>query len=639
MNLRAILLFLFTMLINQHVVAMTGKFFNIVTTENSTHLSSTICLNGKGPITCQDYILSDWNFSITSTVPQHTYTTAGIKINTPGYTLTGCTMISNGFCLFATSDVLPANISVRSITSYSIGGTISGLIGTVVLQNNGSDTISANTDGSFTFPTGLAEGDSYAVTVLTQPAGLTCTVNNGFGTVGTSNVANVNVTCSENAYTVGGMVSGISGTVLLNKNGTDLTSVSTNGCFTFPTPMAEGSLYGVTVVEQPIGQVCTVNNGFGVVGGANVTNVSVICSSNAFTVGGTISGLNGNAILFNNTIDPTQVSANGDFTFSKSVAEGSQYNVAVFRNPPAQTCSVTNGSGTMGSSNVSNVQIVCATNATTISVSSTGVIPVNADSGSIAVTNTGTNTGYNIHASLPSGWLDVDQDASACAALAAGDTCQITFTSTTPYVAQGNIAITGDNVDLSPTTSLAFSVNDYLVWSVPSSSSVLVISDSDVSSSHLWSATANNIPGITTDSISPPDACNGATDGLCNTSQIVAYYLTPYTNYAAGLCYQITSDNSGTIPAGTWFLPSICEMGQSGGNANCSSGLANVSKNLFSLGFTDNLNPNALYWTSTESTLYPSTNAWTLRFSTQGQLAYSKNGNLNFVRCVKTITY
>lgn len=639
MNFRATLLFLFTMLINQNVAAISGQFFNIMTTENSTHLSSTICLSGTGPMTCQDYILSDLNFSITTTVPHHAYPIAGIKINTPGYTLTGCTMISNGFCLFATSDVLPANIGVRSIASYSIGGTISGLIGTVVLQNNGSDTISANTDGSFTFPTGEAEGESYAVTVLTQPAGLTCTVNNGFGTVGPSNVTNVNVTCAASAYTIGGMVSGVSGTVQLRRNGTDLTSVSTDGSFTFSTPVAEGSLYAVTVFKNPTDQVCTVNNGFGTVGGENVTSVSVICSNNAFTVGGTISGLNGNAILLNNSINPTLVSANGDFIFSKSVAQGSQYNVTVSRNPPAQTCSVTNGTGTISSTNVTNVQIVCVTNTTTLSVSPTGTIPVNAGSGSITVTNTGANPGYGIQASLPSGWLDVNQDASACADLAVGDSCQLTFTSTTPYVAQGNIVMTGDNINSPPTTSLAFSVDDYLVWSVPSSSSVLVIADSDVSSEYKWSTTENNIPGITIDSVSPPDACNGATDGFCNTNQIVAYYLTPYTNYAAGLCYQITADNSGSIPVGTWFLPSMCEMAQSGGNANCSSGLANVSKNLFSLGFTDNLNPSAQYWTSTESALFPTEHAWTLVFSANSQQAYSKSSNRFFVRCVRAITY
>jgi len=52
---------------------------------------------------------------INTTIPNHTYPTAGIKLNTPGFTLTGagteCTMY-NGFCLFSVSDTTAKTISV-----------------------------------------------------------------------------------------------------------------------------------------------------------------------------------------------------------------------------------------------------------------------------------------------------------------------------------------------------------------------------------------------------------------------------------------------------------------------------------------------------------------------------------------------
>ena len=38
-------------------------------------------------------------------------------------------------------------------TTYSVGGTVSGLSGTVVLQDNGSDNLSVSANGSFTFAT------------------------------------------------------------------------------------------------------------------------------------------------------------------------------------------------------------------------------------------------------------------------------------------------------------------------------------------------------------------------------------------------------------------------------------------------------------------------------------------------------
>jgi S-formylglutathione hydrolase FrmB len=80
--------------------------------------------------------------------------------------------------------------------SFSVGGTASGLSGTVVLQDNGGDNVSVSANGSFTFPTSLASGASYNVTVMTYPSGQTCTVANGSGTVASANVTNVAVSCT-----------------------------------------------------------------------------------------------------------------------------------------------------------------------------------------------------------------------------------------------------------------------------------------------------------------------------------------------------------------------------------------------------------------------------------------------------------
>ncbi|MGA2902524.1 MAG: glycoside hydrolase family 16 protein [Candidatus Korobacteraceae bacterium] len=82
-----------------------------------------------------------------------------------------------------------------------------------------------------------------------------------------------------------------------------------------------------------------------------------------YTIGGTISGLSGaGLILQNNGSDNLPVSTNGSFTFSTPVASGSTYNVTIFLQPssPAQSCAVTNGSGT-ANANVSNVQVACTT--------------------------------------------------------------------------------------------------------------------------------------------------------------------------------------------------------------------------------------------------------------------------------------
>jgi len=58
-------------------------------------------------------------------------------------------------------------------TTYSIGGTVSGLSGTLVLQNNGGNDLSLTQNGTFNFSTTLSDGTNYSVTVLTHPVART----------------------------------------------------------------------------------------------------------------------------------------------------------------------------------------------------------------------------------------------------------------------------------------------------------------------------------------------------------------------------------------------------------------------------------------------------------------------------------
>jgi hypothetical protein len=81
---------------------------------------------------------------------------------------------------------------------FTIGGTISGLSGAgLVLQNNSGDDLSVAANATaFTFAATLANGTPYGVSVRTQPAGQTCTVQNGSGTAA-ANVATVAISCSN----------------------------------------------------------------------------------------------------------------------------------------------------------------------------------------------------------------------------------------------------------------------------------------------------------------------------------------------------------------------------------------------------------------------------------------------------------
>jgi len=263
---------------------------------------------------------------------------------------------------------------------YSIGGTASGLTGTVVLQNNGSDNLSVSTNGAFTFPDKIKKGKGYAVTVQTQPTGQTCAVSNGSGTA-RGNVTNVAVTCTTNqTYSVGGNVIGLASaaTVVLQNNGGNNLSVNANGSFAFTSKLPSGSAYAVTVLTQPAGQTCSVAQGSGVIANANVANVAVTCANNpppaqTFSVGGNVAGLATGAtvVLQNNGGNSTTVSASGPFTFSNQLANGASYAVTVLTQPTGQSCVINNGTGTVAGANVTNVSVNCSSSSTLYSIGGT----------------------------------------------------------------------------------------------------------------------------------------------------------------------------------------------------------------------------------------------------------------------------
>jgi sugar lactone lactonase YvrE len=106
--------------------------------------------------------------------------------------------------LNATSPAATQAMSLRGVglaTAFTIGGSVSGLVGSgLVLQDNLADNLSIGSNGSFTFAGTFTTGTPYSVTVLSSPAGQSCTVTNGTGTVGSANVTNIQVNCVALVY-------------------------------------------------------------------------------------------------------------------------------------------------------------------------------------------------------------------------------------------------------------------------------------------------------------------------------------------------------------------------------------------------------------------------------------------------------
>jgi hypothetical protein len=125
-----------------------------------------------------------------------------------------------------------------------------------------------------------------------------------------------------------------------------------------------GAPYNVTIAAQPVSpaQACTVANGSGTVGAANVTSVSVSCVTTEFSIGGNVHGLTGvGLILTNNGVDNIGIAANGPFKFTTSLANGLPYNVAVVTQPngPTQSCTLTNNAGTVNGADITNIDVSC----------------------------------------------------------------------------------------------------------------------------------------------------------------------------------------------------------------------------------------------------------------------------------------
>jgi hypothetical protein len=314
-------------------------------------------------------IATDGAFSFKTTIP-------------PGkpYAVTVSTQPSgpSQSCAVENASGTAAGVDISSVkvtcttAAFSVGGTVTGLSGAtgLVLQDNGGNDITVNADGAFSFANKVQSGVTYSVTVKTNPAAHTCKVTGQTGTVATGDVSTVVVNCDANSYTVGGNVSGLSGTLVLQNNGGTPLSLTANGGFAFPTPITSGGAYAVTVKTQPTfpptTQTCSVSSGSGNVGTADITNVSVSCTTTKFTVGGNITGLPNGAsglTLSNNGSDQTAPSQSGSFSFTTPIGSGASYNVVIQSSPPGLNCSVSGGSGTVGGGAVTTVAVSCATTA------------------------------------------------------------------------------------------------------------------------------------------------------------------------------------------------------------------------------------------------------------------------------------
>jgi len=164
-----------------------------------------------------------------------------------------------------------------------LGGTFQGVTkaGLVVTSSGQEKAITPPADGSgqgrWAFNNLISTDDRYNVELKSKPSNVKdCTIENPSGRAG-YHVYTVYITCELNRHGLSGTVSNLKGNLVL-VNGSDRVTVAAGATEFKMTDIAEDSPYGVTVLEQPAGQTCTVSNGSGTVGPAAITNVAVTCT-------------------------------------------------------------------------------------------------------------------------------------------------------------------------------------------------------------------------------------------------------------------------------------------------------------------------------------------------------------------------
>jgi hypothetical protein len=185
-------------------------------------------------------------------------------------------------------------------SSYTIGGTVTGLqYPGLVLTNNatdeltvaplGLDTAGAVKNVTYQFAKRLDYGDVYSVAIKTQPAHQSCQATSGTAdTAGRLSVIDAVISCALSTHPIGGTVTGLAADGLILNNGSNSTAAITKDAttgayptvFLFSAPVTYGQTFGVTVLQNPTGQTCTVKNGAGEMKDDAVTTIAVTCVNN-----------------------------------------------------------------------------------------------------------------------------------------------------------------------------------------------------------------------------------------------------------------------------------------------------------------------------------------------------------------------
>lgn len=173
-----------------------------------------------------------------------------------------------------------------------LGGSIRDLFkpGLVLQNKNGPLLPIAAGATTFAFHELIGNDEEFEVKIATPPTGAKCTLADNKGKSGAFNITSIIITCATNTYDLGGTITGLDSGSLVLVNGSDRATVTAGApgaTIGFKmSKVADGAPYGVTVLTQPSGRTCSVENGVNTMGTAEVANIKVTCKPAAATLSG-----------------------------------------------------------------------------------------------------------------------------------------------------------------------------------------------------------------------------------------------------------------------------------------------------------------------------------------------------------------
>jgi uncharacterized repeat protein (TIGR03803 family) len=272
----------------------------------------------------------------------------------------------------------PAVAMHANVTGLTAGTQLS-------LVNSAGEVLKVSTEVSkaFTQPVAATPGIEPRVMLASQPDDRVCSPANGTGRVFGTDTYNANFVCADtqHSYTIGGFIYGLEHhehhhRLVISDNGDNPLTLDRDGEFRFPERVAHDGSYRVVVSEQPVGRVCSIANGAGSGVIRDVRSVDIICSEEALTLGGAVSGLVAGQVVSitdGTNATPLVLSADAKYAFPIGVARRGSYNVTIASQPTGGVCTVTNGRGTNVKANVTNVNVICTADQYTVGGTVTGL--------------------------------------------------------------------------------------------------------------------------------------------------------------------------------------------------------------------------------------------------------------------------